>query len=173
MSQTSGDLVGVAHLPRLSIALDALQHATHAAEPHPDQVTDCQVSAVMSSPDTGEAASAVPPPSPALLERLNPDQRSSFLLVWARLPPHLREIVFHLHDPGWTPPAIEQLDDVLCEFADVFSTSNTDFGSCSLMPFSRSRSRRAVLRSLPGPIAQTLYWPKKWTRPSTLSLIHI
>ena len=77
----------------------------------------------------------MPPPSPALLERLNPDQRSSFLLVWARLPPHLREIVFHLHDPGWTPPAIEQLDDVLCEFADVFSTSKTEFGSCSLMPF--------------------------------------
>ena len=113
MSQTSGDLVGVAHLPRLSIALDALQHATHAAEPHPDQVTDCQVSAVMSSPDTGEAASAVTPPSPTLLERLNRDQRSSFLRVWARLPPHLREIAFDLQDPGWTPPAIEQLGDVL------------------------------------------------------------
>ena len=24
---------------------------------------------------------------------------------------------------------------MLCEFPDVFSTSNTDFGSCSLMPF--------------------------------------
>ena len=40
-----------------------------------------------------------------------------------------------LHDPGWTPPAIEQLGDVLCEFPDVFFTSKTDFGSCSLKPF--------------------------------------
>ena len=75
------------------------------------------------------------PPSPALLERLNPDQRSSFLRVWARLPPHLREIAFDLHYHGWTPPASEQLGDALCELPDVFSTSKTDFGSCSLMPF--------------------------------------
>ena len=73
--------------------------------------------------------------SPALLERLNQDQCSSFLRVCARLPPHLREIAFDLNDPGWTPSAIEQLGDVLCEFSDVFSTSKTDFGSCSLMPF--------------------------------------
>ena len=31
--------------------------------------------------------------------------------------------------------AIEQLSDVLCEFPYVFSTSKTDFGFCSLMPF--------------------------------------
>ena len=48
---------------------------------------------------------------------------------------HLPETAFDLHDLGWTHPAIEQLGDVLCEFPDVFSTSNTDFGSCSLMPF--------------------------------------
>ena len=51
------------------------------------------------------------------------------------MPPHLREIVIDLHDPGWTPPAIEQLGDVLCEFPDVLSTSKTDLGSSSLMPF--------------------------------------
>ena len=44
-------------------------------------------------------------------------------------------MAFDLHDPGWTPPAIEQLGDVLCEFPDVFFTSKTDFGSCSLKPF--------------------------------------
>ena len=77
----------------------------------------------------------MPPPSPTLMERLNPAQRSAFLRVWARLPPHLREIAFDSHDPGWDPPAIEQLGDVLCDFPDVFSTSKTDFGSCSLMPF--------------------------------------
>ena len=66
-----GGLVGVARAPLLSVPLGALQHVTHAAEPHPDQTADCQVSAVTSSPDTGEAASAVTPSSPALLERLN------------------------------------------------------------------------------------------------------
>ena len=129
------DLVGVAHAPLSTVPLGALQHAIHAAEPHPGQFADCQVSAVTSSPDTGEAASAVTSPSPALLERLNPDQRCSFLRVWARLPPDLREIAFDLNDPGWTPLAIEQLGDVLCEFPVEFSTSKTDFGSCSLMPF--------------------------------------
>ena len=78
-----GDLVGVIHAPLLRVPVGALQHATHAAEPHPGQFADCQVSAVMSSPDTGEAASPVAPPSLALLERLNSDQRSSFLCVWA------------------------------------------------------------------------------------------
>ena len=34
-----------------------------------------------------------------------------------------------------TPATIEELSDVLCEFLDVFSSSETDFGSCSLMPF--------------------------------------
>ena len=38
--------------PRLRVHLDALQHATHAAEPHPGQTADCQVSAVASSLDT-------------------------------------------------------------------------------------------------------------------------
>ena len=66
---------------------------------------------------------------------LNPAQRSAFLCVWAQLPPYLREIAFDLHDPGWDPPAIEQLGDVLCDVSDVLSTSKTDFGSCSLMPF--------------------------------------
>ena len=55
--------------------------------------------------------------------------------VWARLAPHLREIAFDLHDPGWTPQAIEQLGDVLCEFLDVFSTLKKYFGSFSQIPF--------------------------------------
>ena len=55
--------------------------------------------------------------------------------VWTRLPLHPREISFDLHDPGWTPPAIEQLGEVLCKFPDVFSTLKTDFGCCSLLTF--------------------------------------
>ena len=81
-----------------------------------------------------------PRPSPALKERLRTTQRSAFLRVWARLPPHLREVAFDLHGPVWDPPAIEQLGDVLCDFPDVFSTSKTEFGSCSLMPFEISVS---------------------------------
>ena len=107
----------------------ALQHITHATRPYPGQTLDSQVSAVARSPDTEVAAPAVPSPPPAQLERLNPSQRSSFPCVWARHPPHLREIAFDLHDPGWDPPAIEKLGDLLCDFPGVFSTSKTDFGS--------------------------------------------
>ena len=41
-----GDLIGVAHAPLLSVLLGALQHVIHAAEPHPGQFANCQVSAV-------------------------------------------------------------------------------------------------------------------------------
>ena len=66
-----GDLVAVAHSPRVSVPLNALQHADQAAEPHPGQTAERQVSAVPSSPAIGEAASAVTSPSPTPLERLN------------------------------------------------------------------------------------------------------
>ena len=124
-----GDLVGVADVPLLLVPLRALQHITHATRPHPGQTSDSQVSAVVRSPDTEVAAPAVPSPPPAQLERLNSSQRSSFPYVWARHPPHLQEIAFDLHDPGWDPPAIEKLGDVLCGFPGVFSTSKTDFGT--------------------------------------------
>ena len=130
-----GDLVGVADAPLLRVPLGALQHLTNAAGPHTGQTSDSQVSAVARSPDTEEIAPAVPLPSPALMERLNPAQRSAFLCVWARLPPHLREIAFDLHGPGWDPPTIKQLRDVLCDFPDVFPTSKMGLGSCSLSPF--------------------------------------
>ena len=83
--------------------------------------------------DESEASLAQPTyrsPSPTLLERLSADQRSSFLEQ-----PHMREIAFNLHGPGWTSAVITQLGEVLAEFSDVFSKSPTDFGSCSLMPF--------------------------------------
>ena len=88
-------------------------------------------SAVTASPLAAEAATASP--SPALLTRLTPEQRASILCVWERLPSYLH--VVELHGPDWTPLAIEQLDDVLCDLADAFSKSKADFGSCSLMPF--------------------------------------
>ena len=76
-----GDLITVAHAPRLRVRLDALQHATHAAELLPGQTAECWGSGVTNSLDTGEAATAVTSPSPALLERLNQDQHYSFLRV--------------------------------------------------------------------------------------------
>ena len=65
-------------------------------------------------------------PSPALIGRLTPEQHASLLRVWERLPSHLRAVAFDLHGPGWTRLAIEQLGSALCDFADVFSKSNTD-----------------------------------------------
>ena len=75
------DFVGVTHAPLFRVPLDALQHGTHAAEPYPGQTADRQVSAVTGSLATGKAASAVTSPSPAVLERVNQDQLSSFLRV--------------------------------------------------------------------------------------------
>ena len=71
------------------------------------------------------AAPSAPPidhsPSPALLERLSADQRSSFLQTRNRLPSHMREIAFDPCGPGWTPAAITQLGNFLAAFHDVFS----------------------------------------------------
>ena len=104
-----GDLVGVAHVPLLRVPLKGLQHAYQAADDHPERTAAPQAPAAMRSPAPVEAATAVTFPSPELLERfLNPDQRFSFLRAWARLPPHLREVAFDLHDLRWTPTAIEQ-----------------------------------------------------------------
>ena len=90
-------------------------------------------------PTTGLSRTEPPPlpkvPCPKLLQRLSGDQRTSFLRLWDRLPLHLRDITFDLHGSGWSPSVIEDLGHVLCEFADVFSTSKTDIGSCSLITF--------------------------------------
>ena len=86
-------------------------------------------------PDAAQPASADLEPPTSLLDRLNADQRDSFLQVWHKLPTHLREISFDFHGPGWDPDGITQLRDSLIEFVDVFATSPPDFGSCSLLPF--------------------------------------
>ena len=45
------------------------------------------------------------------------------------------KISFDFHGPGWDPDVITHLGDTLIEFADLFSTSPTDFGSCFFLPF--------------------------------------
>ena len=93
---------------------------------------------VDSKPPTGGLGAAKPTSadleSPPLLDRFNADQRDSFRQGWHMLPMHLREISFDFHLPGWDPDVITQLRDTLIEFADVFSTSPTDFSSCSFLP---------------------------------------
>ena len=128
----SCDLLGVAHAPLVRAPIAVFQSTNSAPAVSPP--TNAPEVAAISELSLA-AAAATASPSPALLERLTPEQKVSFLWVWQRLPRHLREITFDLHSPEWTPAAIEELGDVLCEFPDVFSSSKTDFGSCSLMPF--------------------------------------
>ena len=106
-----GDLLGVTHAPLMSVPLDALQHVGRSSGLPSDPPGVTPVSAVTAPPLAAVAAPASP--SPALLERLTPEQRASFLCVWERLPSHLRAVAFDLHGPGWTPLAIEQLGGVL------------------------------------------------------------
>ena len=51
-------------------------------------------------PDAAQPTSADLEPPPSLLDRLNSDQRDSFLQVWHKLPKHLREIVFDFDCSG-------------------------------------------------------------------------
>lgn len=74
-------------------------------------------------------------PSPTeYLDHLDAAQRRSFDRLWPGLPVHVLDIVFDLDAPGWSPQAVDNLADTLCEYADAFSTSKTIFGECTVMP---------------------------------------
>ena len=105
------------------------------------------ISAVTTS--TLAAVTATASPSPALLVRLTPQQRASFLRVWERLPAHLLTVSFDLQGLDRTPLAIEHLGDVFCDSADVFSKSKTEFSCCSLMPFKMVPQDSAPVKSRP------------------------
>ena len=92
-----GDL-DVAHAPRMCGSLDASQHDGQPSGPSSDPPRANQVSAVTTSPLA--TAAATPSPSLALLERLTPEQRASFLHVWERPPSLLRAVPLDLHGPG-------------------------------------------------------------------------
>ena len=127
-----------------------MQHDSRPLGPSSSPPAVTPISAVTDLPLGAAAATASP--SPALLERLTPEQRVSLLRVSERLPSHLRAVVFEFHGPDWTPVAIEQLGDVLCNFADVISKYKTDFRSCSLMPFEIS---------VPEGSAPVTFWPHR------------
>lgn len=80
-------------------------------------------------------------PSAAVVARLHPNQRDSFLRLCDRLPDHLRDITFDLHGDGWYPEVIQELSDNLCDFPDVLSISKTGFGSCAFLPLEISIPR--------------------------------
>ena len=67
------DSVGVANVPPLHVPLGTFQHPTQAAEFHPGQTSESQVSAVAPPLDTEGIALAVPPASPSLMERFEPN----------------------------------------------------------------------------------------------------
>ena len=83
-----GDILGLAHAPLMCVPRDVLQHDSRAPGLSPGPPVPTPISAVTASPLASAADTASP--SPALLERLTPEQRASFLRVWEQLPAHLR-----------------------------------------------------------------------------------
>ena len=74
-----GDILGAAHAPLLSVPLDVLQQDTRAHSPPSGLSEVPSVSAVTASPVPAPAS-----PLPPMLKRLSPEQRVSFLRIWAR-----------------------------------------------------------------------------------------
>ena len=119
-----GNLLGVAHAFLMRTPIDIFQRTDSI--PAFSSSTDVSgVEAVSEPPLTATEATASL--SPALLERLTPELRVSFLRVGGCLPTNLRHMAFDLHGPEWFPVAIEQLGDVLCDFSDVFFQIQTRF----------------------------------------------
>ena len=131
-----GDLPGTSSSPLMQISVSALQGLPTASPP---TSVDTDVLALHDKPPVHDDGTppADPPKTPnrKLLERLTADQRTGFLRLWDRLPLHLRDVSFDLRGSGWSPLVITALGGILCEYPDVFSTSTTDFGSRSLIPF--------------------------------------
>ena len=159
-----GDLLGTSSCPLLRVPVASISHNDDNApttpgsldEPHmifPGPVTPPPAGVLpaptcsdpfvhhlnethpLDGPVPSKPTTANSEPSPSLLDRFNADHRDSFLQVWHKLPAHLREVSFDFQGPGWDPHIITQLGNTLIEFPDVFSTSSTDFGWCSLLPF--------------------------------------
>ena len=134
-----GDLLGTSSSPLTPLPRSALQDPSteHPPTPPTSDVHALHDKIPVATDATSPTDAPSPPKTtcPKLLECLDDSQRVSFLHIWDRLPLHLRHIKFDLHSSGGSPAVINALGDVRCEFPDVFSTSKTDFGSCSLIPF--------------------------------------
>ena len=100
-----GNILGVAHALLMCVPLDDLQHDSRHSGLSSGPPAMTPISAVMALPLASAAPTA--PPSPALFERLNPEQHASFPHVCERLPSHMRAVAFGLDDPGSNPLAVE------------------------------------------------------------------
>jgi len=142
-----GDILGFASAPLLRVPVNSIRHLEPPGDGHnitpgpveseghdsrtPQPASFCDDLFVHNvraqQPDTQAAATSKPAvfseaslPPQALLDRLDEQQRYSFLGVWKKLPPHLRAIKFDLHGPGWKPQTITDIGELLCDFQDVF-----------------------------------------------------
>ena len=100
-----GDILGVAHAPLMCVPLDVLRHDSRVPGLSSGPLAVTPISAVTASPLASAADTASP--SPDLLKRLTPEQRTFFPRIWERLPTHLRVAAFGFHGPDWTPLAID------------------------------------------------------------------
>ncbi|CAB1117548.1 unnamed protein product [Ectocarpus sp. CCAP 1310/34] len=137
-----GDVIRVSAAPLLRVPVETLKAAPSSIPTGPTTSTSPPrvnvvglKSGTHRSPDPASAPPPRKPPPQELLDRFSKAQRSSFMRLWARLPANMHDIAFDLHNPGLTPEAIDRLADALVEYSDVFSTSKTDSGSCTIMPF--------------------------------------
>ena len=103
-----GDVIGVSAAPLLRVPVETLM-ATSSSSPAPGSPAPTSPPRVNIVDPASEAqrpsdpASAPPPPKPPpqeLMDRFSEAQRSSFSRLWARLPAHMHDIAFDLHNPG-------------------------------------------------------------------------
>lgn len=111
-----GALLGVASAPLLRVPLD--EAASFACPGHLPASTPPRLDAVHGSsppskPIGGTTAPVPDPPPPAppkaptsdLLDRFPADQRERCFRLWTRLPAHIKDLCFNLHEPGWPSTA--------------------------------------------------------------------
>ena len=126
-----GNVLGTAWSPLPRVPLEAL--TLHNTPTDVSALAESPITPPSPPPTTASDSSDEPPRE--LLNRLDHNQRESFLRLWNTVPPHIRRIDFALDAPGWDPPVIDALSDTLAAYADVFSLSKLDYGECSLRPF--------------------------------------
>ena len=128
-----GDILGTALPPLLCVPLEAL--APHGVQHEVTTVAESLVPSGSSSSATNVTPDTPDESSTELLHRLDDDQRESFLCLCSTILPHNRQIDFALDAPGWEPRAIDALSATLAECADIFSSSELDYGAYFLRPF--------------------------------------
>lgn len=96
----------------------------------------CQTDADRSVDGVGsvQVVQLKPPPS-TLLDCLHDPQHKSFLEMWNRLPPHLRDFRFDLEGSDLSPVDAKQRGSLLLQHDCRLSKSKTDIGHCHRLTF--------------------------------------